>query len=186
MSRKPPFHYWFCRVYAAVVWLGFTATMLPGMYLAGRYGDSRLLAWSFAWFPFYGVATILLLSPFAFPWPYCVFGRFRRTPLPSEPAIAVFYASYGRFGRLNCTVPMITWIVYRSGLGIKIALFGNVYLPARDIVSILPGRWLSCTMEHDNQEVRGPILLPMNVARAVESIVLPSRSIPYAEALEPT
>lgn len=183
MNTKSPLHYWFCRVYAATVWLGFICTMLPGVYLAARHGDGWLFGWTFAWTPFYAVAVILLMSPFAFYWPYSVFGRLRRTPLPNEPEVAVFYASYGRFARLNCTVPMVTWIVYHSGLGIKIALFGNAYIPARDIVSLAEGRWTGWVLEHQNPEIRGPILLPAKVARAVEQVVLPSRLIPYAEVV---
>lgn len=181
---KPPPHYWFCRIYAAVVWLGFTCTMLPAMYFGMKNGDGRLFGWcATVWMPFYSVATILILNRSVFPWRYSVFGRYRRTPLPNEPAIAVFYASYGRFARLNCTVPMVTWIIYRSGLGIKIALFGNAYIPARDIMSLWPDRW-ACVMEHGNAEIRGPILLPRKVAQAIEDIVLPTRLIPYAEAAQ--
>lgn len=184
MSRKPPFHYWFCRVYATVVWLGFVATMLPAAYFGMRDGDGRLFDWcAVAWLPFYSLATLLILNRFVFPWRYSVFGRYRRTPLPNEPALTVFYASYGRFARLNCTVPMVTWIVYRSGLGIKIALFGNAYIPARDIVSLSFNRLTGCLMVHDTAEIRSPILLPTKVAQAIEGIGLPTRVISYAEPL---
>jgi hypothetical protein len=167
---KPPWHYWFWRIYVPTVYVGFAASLVAFFM---RPGD--LFAWSYFVFMLFGAAVMGIINRCAFGFDYSVFGKRVRTPLPDEPALRTFANSYGIVGGVRATVPMVTWLVYREGLGIKVVLMGDVFLPwdTIDVLELQPG--LFSTLYHHCREVNGLIRTPKSVARALAE-ALESRS----------
>lgn len=167
---KPPWHYWFYRIYAPAVHLSFVAFAV-----AFFIWPKDLVGWFFLVIPLFTATVIAITSSYAFPFDYGVFGKRVRTPLPDEPALRTFANSYGIVGGVRATVPMVTWLVYRTGLGIKAALMGDVFLPwdTIDVLELQPG--LFSILYHHCREVNGPIRTPKSVAGALAE-ALESRS----------
>lgn len=167
---KPPWFYWFWRIYVPTVYVAMAATFVAFFM---RPGD--LFPWSFFVFLLFAAAVMAILNRCAFGFDYSVFGKRVRTPLPDEPALQTFANSYGIVGGVRATMPLVTWLIYRQGLGIKVALMGDVFLPWEtiDALELQPG--LFSTLNHHCREVNGPIRTPSSVARTLAE-ALESRS----------
>lgn len=109
-----------------------------------------------------GLPTILgFFSVAAFPLPYSVIGKLARTPLPPEStALDVVRCSWIQVGGLFSTIPTVTWTIYPTGLGIKIFMIGQVFLPRKLICSLNRNTKGQCVISHACAEIRSPIYGP--------------------------
>ena len=159
---KPPWLYWFWRIYVPTVFIGFAATFVASFMRPGN-----LFAWFYFVFLLFGAGVMAILNRCAFGFDYSVFGKLRRTPLPDEPALRTFANSYGIVGGVRATMPLVTWLVYCEGLGVKVALMGDVFLPWETIDSLELQPGLFSTLNHHCREVNGLIRTPSSVARTL-------------------
>jgi len=63
------------------------------------------------------------------------------------------------------TMPLITWIVFPSGLGVSIAGMGKVFIHASEYTFFRYGKWIirsGCWLEHSSPELNGPVFIPGN------------------------
>ena len=179
---KPPWLYWFWRIYVPVAYVGVFAMFAVALVRVSTKQDGRLFALLFpVGFPLFLAAVTAILSRYAFPFEYSMFGKRRRTPLPDEPALRTIGGSWGIIGGVRASMPFVTWLLYRGGLGIKISTLGDVFLPWEciDVLELEKG-WLS-TLYHHWPEVRGPIRLPTFVGRIVSQILPPDKVIVAAQ-----
>ncbi|HEX7380321.1 MAG TPA: hypothetical protein VF278_24615, partial [Pirellulales bacterium] len=98
---------------------------------------------------------------------YSVFGKYRRTPLPTQKPLYEVWLSYAIIGKVR-TGPLVTWQFYRHGIGVKVGGIGDVFLPLEEIDAIeIRARFLGLMSEltHHCPEVRGPIGVPNGVAK---------------------
>jgi hypothetical protein len=105
--------------------------------------------------------VLLILNLAAFPWDYSLFGRKRRTRLPSS----AYYAPSVRGGivvghHFRSTWPGVLYLFASNGLGIRILLVGAVFVPAGQIRKISRAGWLPyVVVHHVCPEIRGPLWL---------------------------
>ena len=172
---KPPFHYWFCRIFVIVVWPLMAVTIIYALYDGAKRDDPRVLLMAFAWIPAILLMVRWGLSLSAFGFDFSAFGRYIRSPTPNEAPVATFRQSGAIIGS-GMRAPG-TLIVYPSGLAMKLYLIGTVFLPFADIEAFEEMRWW-VVVHHRCPEVRTPITLPKDVGRAIEELA----RIPYASA----
>lgn len=163
---KRPIVYWSCRIYTAIVFLGFLASWLATVATLTDEAFVRI----FYCMPFFAVAILAVFNAFAFPCTYSVFGKRRRTPLPDEVALRTIENSWAVIGELS-TGPFVTWLFYRQGVGMKIAFSGNVFLPWDEVEALAIQRGSRSILYHHCPEVRGPICLPQKVARVMAEML---------------
>ena len=181
---KPPWVYWFWRIYVPVVYIGFLLTAATAILKQ----DERIFAWFALGFPLFAAAVMAILDRYAFPFAYSQFGKRRRTPLPDEPALRTIKYSYGIIGGVRATVPLVTWLLYRDGLGIKISIMGDVFLPWETIDALELQSGLMSTLYHHCPEVLGPIRMPNAMARIIAETWgsrYPRKVIVAAELVKP-
>ena len=143
--------------------------VLSALILSIRGNELAMLALP-AMFPIIIPAIFMLCNLGAIPLPYSVFGPYERTPFPQEQVRHMISHSWGRFGRMNASWPMVTWHIFSSGLGISIERTGNVFIPWHAITAVEPGflgRW---TITHTWPEARTPIVAPNAVGQAIRSL----------------
>ena len=90
-------------------------------------------------------------------------------PFPSETPLRAIPFSHAIIGTVR-TGPLVTWELYRLGIGIRISTIGDVYLPLDEIDTIeIAGGFmrLTSTLVHHCPEVRNPIGVPNQVARTM-------------------
>lgn len=175
MKQKRPksfWRYWTCRLYAIGMYFGF----LPCLAFALVTKNERLLKLSFLCVPFLMPAGVLFVGWMRFPFAYSAFGKRRRTPLPEESPIYVAENSYGTLGRLRLSAPLVSWLIYSTGVGAHIVLFGDVFLPWEAIDSLEHPNSPSATLYHHSAEVRHPIRLPMEVAQRIAQMLRQRRA----------
>ncbi len=164
---KPTKRYLLCRVYAGaagIVWFVSIPTWCYRMLTSGdTYGGLFLLPLVAIGLP----ALCMVFNWMVFPSPYSVFGPYRRSVPPEELPVVVVGSSFGRFGNLTATKPMVTWRVYRSGLEIAIELIGRAFLPTGSIVAVRRGWWGNTIVHHVSPEIRSPITMPGAVYEAL-------------------
>ncbi len=102
----------------------------------------------------------------AFPWSYSVLGRLTRTSFPSEEPVAAFHGCWARVGNLRMTWPCASWLVFSSGLGMRIDIIGKAFLPLETILA-WEQRWIGYTVYHNSPEVRSPLAMPEKVYTAL-------------------
>ncbi len=115
------------------------------------------------------VATMLpviLLLPLAVPavfWglsvgmffrPYSAIGAREVTEPPKTEPTLIVKGSFGGVGTLRATAPFVSWTLYESGLGIKIACVGEGFLKVSEIERV-EGR----TVHHRSRELRSPVVV---------------------------
>jgi hypothetical protein len=143
-----------------------------------------VLATAFDWFGLRGYETLILIlaipllgipvpltifNLMAFPLPYSVFGKLNRTPLPQDDPILVIQGSWGTVGRLNSTVPLVTWRIYPMGIGIQMWLTGSVFLPLAAITAVQYNFFGQCTISHSWHELRSPVKGPGIIGKTIET-----------------
>ena len=92
--------------------------------------------------------------------------------VPFVALIALVGSSYGVIGGLRASMPMVTWLLYPHGIGIKVELFGEVFIPTGEI-GLEPSRFFMATLYHCSPEVRSPIQVPRRVAKIMAATYLP-------------
>jgi hypothetical protein len=128
----------------------------------------------FTAFAFLGIALVLgvpvmcpIFSLMAFPLPYSIFGKVKRTPLPADDCVFVLNCSGGTIGRLHATPPLVMWAVYKTGVGIHNIAIGKVFLPKTSVTSVAYN-WLGqCVIRHSCQELRSPVVAPSAIGRII-------------------
>jgi hypothetical protein len=179
-SLKPPWLYWFWRIYAPLVYVGFLLAAASAIFRQ----DEPMFLWFYFGFALFAAATIAILTCCAFPFAYSAFGNRRRTPLPDEPALRTFANSYGIIGGVRATLPLVTWRVYRRGIGIKVSLMGDVFLPVEFIDALELEKGMLSTLYHHSPEVRGPVRVPNYVARFIGPMLGPHKVVVTAELVK--
>jgi len=176
---KPPFRYWFCRLYVLVLWPLMAMTFLTFLYEAAARNDTRLFVVCMLWTPLMPPIIVMGFSLVAFPFDYSAFGKYIRSPSPAnETPIAVFPLS-GILVRNRSRMPAAL-SVFSSGL--EIICYGAVgiaFLPLTDIELLERARWTT-VVHHRCPEIRTPLTIPNNVADALDEVM----RIPYATAVE--
>jgi hypothetical protein len=166
-TLKPPWLFWFWRIYVPVIWFGFI-----GYFAAAIVTRSEILfAWFLLVFVLFGLAVQAIITGYAFSYEYSAFGKRWRMALPAEPALRTFAGSYGAIGQVRCNVPLVTWLIYREGLGIKVFPLGDIFVPWELIDRLELERGLTSTLRHHSPELRGPIRLPNGVARILAEVL---------------
>ena len=113
-----------------------------------------------------GTDLVMLFNLGAFTYDYSVLGRYKRTPLPDEAPILKQRGRFGRVGYLWMTSPLITWILYPSGLGIIMFGVGKAFIPIKNIVEVKVDKtfpypfWPPYEVLHNSPELNNPIILP--------------------------
>jgi hypothetical protein len=161
-AQKPFWAYWSWRIYASAVYL--TIAYLIAEAAIRRDERSFLLVGIAA--PFFLVVVVAQFTSLMFTFDYSVFGKYRRMPFPNETPLRAIPFSYAIIGRVR-TGPLVTWELYRLGLGIRISTIGDVYLPLDEIDAIeIAGGFMRLTsaLVHHCPEVRSPIGVPNRVA----------------------
>lgn len=82
----------------------------------------------------------------------------------------------------------MTWLLYREGLGIKISIMGDVFLPWETIDALELQSGLMSTLYHHCPEVLGPIRVPNAIARIIAETWgsrYPRKVIVAAELVKP-
>ena len=110
-----------------------------------------------------------IFSLMAFPLPYSMFGKLKRTRIPTDGCVFVLNCSYGTVGRLHATFPFVMWAVYETGIGIHNLAIGKVFLPKASVTSVAYN-WLGqCVIRHSCQELRSPVVAPSVVGRIIRN-----------------
>jgi hypothetical protein len=111
------------------------------------------------------VSLVIMVSSLSVFQPdYSMFGRRKRTPLPDETPIYKRCARWGKTGGFLMSIPYVVWTLYPSGLGIKMPIIGEVFIPVENIVELkkeayLPF-WPPYQLIHNSIELTNPIILP--------------------------
>jgi hypothetical protein len=132
-------------------------------------------------FPLFAAVVVAITSRYAFPFEYSMFGKRRRTPLPDEPPLRSIQASWGIIGGIRASFPLVTWLIYRRGLGIKLSPLGDVFLPWESVDALELRRGLLSDLHHHCPEVRGTIRVPTATARIIAQTLPPTKVIVAAE-----
>jgi hypothetical protein len=168
-------NWWKC-IFASACFVICAAGIVAWIYLALTKDDRADTALWLPLLPFGIFPIYAFLSLAGFPLPYSALGTRKKTRCPEELPELVLPQSWGRFGQLNCSWPMVSWHVYRAGIGISISLFGKVFLPKDAIVSI-ERDWLGrCVITHTCEEVRSPILAPGRLGELVHKVWWPENA----------
>lgn len=88
---KPPFHYWFCRIFVIVVWPLMAVTIIYALYDGAKRDDPRVLLMAFAWIPAILLMVRWGLSLSAFGFDFSAFGRYN--PIPNAKRSSRRYLS---------------------------------------------------------------------------------------------
>lgn len=181
VAVKPPWVYWFWRIYVPVGYVGFLGLMATALVR----GNERLFVLvGCGGFPLFAAVVLAILSACAFTFEYSMFGKRRLTPLPDEPALRTFGNSYGIIGGVRATIPFVTWLVYRGGLGIKLPPLGDVFVPWELVEALELRKGMTSMLYHYSFEIRGPIRMPNYVARFVAPMLAPKKVIVAADLIE--
>lgn len=160
LRLKPPYVYWFWRVYCPVVWLALVGLA----FVAVIQQNERLFAGMIAYMPFFAVVVLAVLNFHAYPFEYSAFGKYRRTPLPLEQELAEIPFSWGYIGKLS-TGPGLKWTLFANGIGMQAYFLGAAFVPLDEIDAIVFDGFWTATIWHHCPEVRSPIKAPKKVAR---------------------
>ncbi|HUY92687.1 MAG TPA: hypothetical protein VMV10_28360 [Pirellulales bacterium] len=160
---KPAWMYWSWRVFVTIVYPLFALCLWQAFVTQQQaYLILMLMASPLFLATVVGFSTVQIFN-----FDYSVFGKYRRTPLPSEAPLFEIYGSSGRIAKWRFSLPLVTWILFSQGIGIKLWPVGDVFVPRDEIDSLeLRGGFLGLTSEltHHCPEVRGPIGVPNGVA----------------------
>lgn len=179
-TTKPTWVYWSWRVSVPIAYSAFAFVMVRAIV---ELDMSLLLLAGVGLSPFLAATIYAAFTVQAFSLDYSVFGKYRRTPFPNEVPLRIIPFSYAIIGKLR-TGPLVTWEIYRDGIGIKIASIGDVFLPLIEMDGIgLRAGFLGPRSEifHHCPEVGYPILVPTNVARIIAACY-PNKVIVPTEA----
>ena len=178
---KPPWVYWSWRVFVPLAYAIFAA----GLIYALVEQSARMLVFvNLVLWPFILVTVFAMFTLQTFSFDYSVFGKYRRTPFPSETPLHEITLSYAIIGKVR-TGPLVIWLLYRHGIGIKIVTIGDVFLPLDEVDTLeIRGRFLGLTSEliHHCPEVASPIGVPNKVAKIMaayypEKVLVPTESV---------
>lgn len=167
--RKPNRRYLLYRVFVIVAVGIWNIGVITALIFSIRGNNFAMLAVP-AMFPIIFPAIFILCNLGAIPLPYSVFGPYERTAFPREQAAQVISHSWGRFGRMSATWPMVTWHIFPSGLGVSIERIGDFFIPWHAITAIEPGFLGKWTISHTWPEARTPIVAPNAVGLAISSL----------------
>lgn len=157
------------RAYAALAICVWCAATIWALYCMLRRDDVGALFVVLFSVPLFIPALFMILNWCAFPFPYSIFGRFRRTRFPRETPDCVVAHSWIVIGRhFRSTWPSVTWTVFPSGIGISIELIGRVFIPKEHILRVRRDWVGRGVLEHTSVEVRTPLTMPGNVSKALE------------------
>lgn len=115
-------------------------------------------------------AAVAAFTLRVFRFDYSVFGKLRRRPLPLDAPAETVRFSYLLTGRAR--VGPAKWLFYPDGVGIKIDLIGDVFLPRDEIETIEIGAGFMGYMSivwHHSPELKAPIQPPNRVANIMGS-----------------
>ena len=152
-------HKWwlFCRIYAPLgmaAWLIFPAVMGSG----GAWEFYLLFAIAPTLAAFLMVETVA-----AFRFEYSCFGRYKRTPWPTEKPVLVVKTVHGGVGFAGgyITASVWMWSLFPSGLGIRIPYCGRAFVPIDAIQEVRrPSGGFRATLIHNSPELRNPVSIP--------------------------
>jgi hypothetical protein len=126
-------------------------------------------------FPLAVPAFLMFFTLGAFRFDYSCFGRHERTPWPAEDPIPVEKTAGGRVGLIWGWLPasLFAWMLYPSGLGIRIPFCGKAFVPLNAFGSLgAPSGGFRHRLIHDSPEVRNPISIPSKgFAKAIEQLL---------------
>jgi hypothetical protein len=114
-------------------------------------------------FPVFGVAIIMIMQLFVFPFEYSCFGKLERTPFPHETPLSIIRNSAGAVAGFKATIPLVTWYLYHSGLGVYIFGVGKAFIPADKITEVSKSNpaetylWGSYMLRHTSKEIYNPV-----------------------------
>lgn len=160
---KPAWSYLSWRVGVPVAYAIFAAGFA---YAFVERSVTAFFVVNFMLWPFLLVTVVAVATAETFGFDYSVFGRYRRTSFPDEIPLHQMPFSYAIIGKVG-SGPTVTWLLYRGGVGIRVAVIGDVFLPLEEIEAIdIRGRaWgMMSEMTHHCPEVRSPIGVPNKVA----------------------
>lgn len=177
---KPPFRYWFCRLYVLALWPPTVLAFLSFLYESATRNDTRLFVVCMLCMPLMVPVVLMVLSLGAFPFDYSAFGKhIRSSPPVGETPIAVFPVS-GVLIRNRSRFPAML-SVYPSGLEINLCMaIGISFLPFSEIEFLERARRYT-VVHHRCPEIRTPITIANDVANAIDQAI---GRIPYATAVE--
>lgn len=161
MRREKTGHTWlWARVYGVV-----GPALVLGAFVVPIVQILRSERWSwqltFLFFVLGAPSIALHLSAHAFRWPYSVFGKRRRTPLPSVPPWFERGGTWGFIGIYHVRGLFLSWYVWPEGIGF--AGVGEGFIP-KELVRSVEVKKRYGTIEHDSPEVRGPLVVPREIA----------------------
>ncbi|HEX5443730.1 MAG TPA: hypothetical protein VFW87_07875, partial [Pirellulales bacterium] len=159
---KPPIRYWFCRLYVLFLWPLMLGSVLSCLYLAGTRHDERWFLLCFAWVPLLLPMVSMMLTLGAFPFEFSAFGKCIRSPLPAETPIRVL--DWGGILIGDGMRAPGTLIIYPSGLGMKLAMVGTVFLPRDAIDAVERTRWWGLALHHHCPEIKTPVYVTPKMA----------------------
>jgi hypothetical protein len=154
-----------------------------------------VLATAFSWFGLGGHETLIMavaipllgipvpfaiLNLMAFPLPYSVFGRLRRTPRPMSEPVLVIHGSWGTVGGLQSTVPFVSWRVYPMGIGIQVWGIGSAFLPLAAVISIEYDSFGQSVISHSWHELRSPVKGPAIIGQMVQAALGKQNGLPVS------
>lgn len=153
-------HKWwlFYRIYAPLgmpAWFIFSAVMRLG----GVWVFYPLLGFVLSIISFFMIGTLA-----AFRFDHTCFGRYKRTPWPTETPILLLKTVHGRVGLAGCwyiTIGVWMWSLFPSGLGVRIPYCGRGFVRLDAIQEVRRPSWgFRATLIHDSPELRNPISIP--------------------------
>lgn len=169
MRREKTGHTWlWARVYGVVGpmfvvggFTGFFGSFFPGPLHSGYPGVFWLLI-------VLGAPSLALgMSLNAFRFPYSVFGRLRRTPLPASPPFLELRRSRRSVGKYRVPAAALSWYVWPEGIGF--AGVGEGFVP-KERVQRVELRREDGRIFHGSPEVRSPLVVPREVAELAADI----------------
>ena len=170
-TDSPARPYWFNRIYlvvSVVAWLGIGGRSIL-LFLTSFPSEPNPPWEPFALIPFVLPAFWLGSSARAFRLRYSALGPDARSPLPPDPPVLRARYTGGGVGRFYATLPFVSWMVYREGVGFRIFGLGHGFVPFSDIARSERRLLRGYKVEHTNSEVRSPLLIPS--ANLLEAIM---------------
>ncbi len=119
-----------------------------------------------------------------FPFQYSALGKLVRTPLPAVRPLETI--KWSHFFIRHANIGPLAWMLFKEGIGIKIEILGDVFLPLEEIDTIELGAGFMDYMSvvcHHCPELRGPLQVPNHVAQ-IMAAYYPDKLLVPAEAAE--
>lgn len=162
-------NYIFYRLYGILAILVWNAACLWEFTRGFPHGPPKYI---FMVLPIMLPAMFMGFNLSVFPLKFSVFGPYERTSFPNEPSIIEKRASSGRISWFHASIPFFTWIVFPSGLGIKIFGVGSGFIPVEQMTQLQQKFLQGYELKHNSAEIRSPIVLPSkDIFEAVQVIM---------------